>query len=87
MKEKSYKDLLEQYERIYHQWYDDARAGKSAKSIRYVWVRKSFDRYSHNIAIALGKYIPTDCPICKSRDFIGSKREMTKKFPISIYAK
>lgn len=87
MRTKSYKDILTQFERMYHQWYDDERAGKTKESARYVWARKAFSLYSKNIAIALHGYcIPSDTPIYKYPSWIGTSMEMNKKFPRSIYA-
>lgn len=72
---------------MYHQWYDDERAGKTKESARYVRARKAFSLYSKNIAIALhGDRIPTDTKIYEYRSWIGTSFEMNKKFFRSAYA-
>lgn len=87
MREKSYRDLLKQYERIYHASWDMAREGKECNAMRFVWTRKAFDKYSYNIAKALGKRIGPLEPIYMARHLIGTEYELSKKFPASIYAK
>lgn len=87
MKAKSYRDLLTQIERIYQSSDNELRAGREYDSMRFVWARKAFDRYSYNIAKALGKRLDPSAPIYMARRCIGTEYEFSKKFPASVYAK
>lgn len=83
---KSYRDLLNQVWRISRAEYEEMRAGKEYDSMRFVWMRKAFDKYSCNIAKALGKRIDPLEPTYKARRQISTEYEFSKKFPRSVYA-